>query len=113
MFLCPISLYLNEYEYPVTCVSHYCLILTVGPHMSTKQAVLRELGRCCSMGMIGPDDIDARTIDFIASYPMPVAMRALQDFFSKDLAKVNNIPNYLKGIVKKCQERAGDNFMRR
>ena len=73
--------------------------------MNTKQAILRELGRCCSMGMIGPDDIDARTIDFMAQYPMHIAMRALHEFFTKDLSKVNNVPNYLKGIIKKVQER--------
>ena len=73
--------------------------------MNTKQAILRELGRCCSMGMIGPDDIDARTIDFMAQYSIPIAMRALREFFTKDLSKVNNVPNYLKGIIKKVQER--------
>ena len=73
--------------------------------MDTRQFVLRELGRLCSMGMIGPDDIDPRTIDFMCHYPMQTVTEALHEFSSKDMSRVNNLPNYLKGIIKKIQEK--------
>ena len=67
-------------------------------------AIQMEVGRHVDMGVIDHDAIDGRTIDFLATFPPSVAMKAVTEFFSKDLSRINNKSQYIKGIARKVAE---------
>jgi hypothetical protein len=63
-----------------------------------------EISRFVSQGLLRQDDVDDRVREFLAAQEPWVITQALSDFSSKDMSRIMNKSNFLKGIVRKLLE---------
>lgn len=67
-----------------------------------------EMRRLVSQGLLRHEDVDERVREFLAVQDAWIVSKALTDFAAKDMSRINNKSNFLKGIVRKLRENAGD-----
>jgi hypothetical protein len=66
-----------------------------------------EMGRLVSQGLLRQDDVDDRVREYLAAQQGWIVTQALTDFSAKDMSRINNKSNFLKGIVRKLLEGDG------
>ncbi|CAE7571758.1 unnamed protein product, partial [Symbiodinium microadriaticum] len=64
-----------------------------------------EIDRNVRAGVIRHEDIDDRVRDYLAAQTPWIASKAIADFCAKDMNRINNKSNFLKGIVRKLVEK--------
>lgn len=55
-----------------------------------------------------PQDIDERVRDYLAAQPPWISTKAIHEFCAKDMSRINNKSNFLKGIVRKILEKEAE-----
>ena len=71
------------------------------------QEVHEEVSRLVGQGLLRHDDVDERAREHLCAQPAWLSRQALRDFSSKDMGRIKNKGNFLKGIVRKLHEGEG------
>ena len=66
-----------------------------------------EVGRLVGQGLIRHEDVDERVREYLAAQPTWLIKRSLSEFGNKDMSRINNKGNFLKGMVRKILEVEG------
>mmetsp|Transcript_9591 Transcript_9591/g.14439 ORF Transcript_9591/g.14439 Transcript_9591/m.14439 type:complete len:438 (+) Transcript_9591:28-1341(+) len=72
---------------------------------SARSRIDMEISRNVAAGVIRDCDIDDRVRDYLAAQNPWIASKAICDFCAKDMNRINNKSNFLKGIVRKLVEK--------